>query len=201
MFKLTYGLFVLTVKNDNKQNGCIINTATQVTVEPNRISIAVNKMNYTHDMIMESKKFNISIISQDAKMELLKRFGFQTGRDVDKFAEYTKYKKASNDVNYITEDTNAYISAEVEQTIDLGTHTLFIANVTDMEVLSEVPSLTYEYYQNHIKPQPVSSSDNREDKTVWRCSVCGHEYKGEELPKDYVCPLCKHPASDFERVI
>lgn len=200
MYKLTYGLFVLTANNNGKHNGCIINTAAQVTSEPNRISIAVNKANLTHDMIMENKKFNISIISQDAKFELFKHFGFQSGRDVDKFEGFTGYKKALNDVNYITDGTNAYISAWVQETVDLGTHTLFIAAVTNMEVLSDVPSASYEYYQNNIKPKPQPVSAEKSDKTVWRCTVCGYEYEGEELPEDYICPLCKHPASDFEKV-
>lgn len=200
MYKLTYGLFVLTANNGGKHNGCIINTAAQVTSDPNRISIAVNRANLTHDMIMENKKFNISIISQDAKFELFKHFGFQSGRDVDKFEGFTGYRKALNDVNYITEGTNAYISAWVQETVDLGTHTLFIAAVTNMEVLKDVPSASYEYYQKNIKPKPQPVSKEQSDKTVWRCTVCGYEYEGDELPKDYICPLCKHPASDFERV-
>ncbi len=200
MHKLTYGLFVLTAYNNGKHNGCIINTAGQVTSDPNRISITVNKSNLTHDMIMENKKFNISIISQDAKFDLFKHFGFQSGRDVDKFEGFSGYKKALNDVNYITEGTNAYISAWVQETVDLGTHTLFIAAVTNMEVLNDVPSASYEYYQNNIKPKPQPISSEKSDKTVWRCTVCGYEYEGEELPEDYICPLCKHPASDFEKV-
>lgn len=200
MYKLTYGLFVLTANHNEKDNGCIINTAIQVTSNPNRISIAVNKANLTHDMIMENRKLNVSILSQDASFELFKRFGFQSGRDVDKFAGFTGYKKALNDVNYITEGTNAYISAWVEQTVDLGTHTLFICAVTNMEVLSDTPSVTYEYYQSNIKPKPQSAPQTADGKGVWRCKVCGYEYVGDELPEDYICPLCKHPASDFERV-
>lgn len=199
MHKLTYGLFVLTANDNGKHNGCIINTAIQVTSNPNCISIAVNKSNLTHDMIKENKKFNISIISQNANFELFKRFGFQSGRDVDKFEGFTGYKKGLNDVNYITEGTNAYISAWVQEMVDLGTHTLFIAAVTNMEVLNDVPSASYEYYQNNIKPQP-QKTEVKSDKTVWRCKVCGYEYEGEELPEDYICPLCKHPASDFEKV-
>lgn len=200
MYKLSYGLFVLTVNQNGKQNGCIINTAAQVTSDPNRISIAVNKANYTHDMLMETKEFNVSIISQNAAFDLFKHFGFQSGRDTDKFADFTSFKKASNGINYITEGTNAYISAKVEQTLDLGTHTLFITAVTDMEVLADIPSATYDYYQSNIKPQPVASAEKKDNETIWRCTVCGYEYKGEELPEDFICPLCKHPASDFEKV-
>ena len=200
MYKLTYGLFVATACQDGKQNGCIINTAIQVTSQPNRISVAINKANFTHDMVMATRKINVSILNQNAGFELFKRFGFQSGRDVDKFAGFTGYQKALNDVNYITEGTNAYISAWVEQTVDLGTHTLFICAVTNMEVLNDIPSVTYEYYQNHIKPQPQSTPDTKEGQSVWRCKICGYEYVGDELPEDFICPLCKHPASDFEKV-
>ena len=198
MYKLTYGLFVVTAAKDGKQNGCIVNTAAQVTSTPNRISVAINKANYTHDLIMETRKFNVSILNQTASFDLFKRFGFQSGRDVDKFAGFSGYKKALNDINYITEGTNFYISAWVEQTIDLGTHTLFIAAVTNMETLNDVPSVTYDYYQRNIKPQPAAAS-KEEGKTVWVCKICGYEYEGEELPEDFICPLCKHPASDFEK--
>lgn len=201
MYKLSYGLFVLTANSNGKHNGCIINTGIQVTSQPNRISIAVNKANYTHDLIMENRKFNISIISQDASFELFKRFGFQSGREVDKFAGFTGYKKGLNDVNYITEGTNAYISAWVEQTVDLGTHTLFIAAVTNMEVLSDAASATYEYYQSNIKPKPQAQEGPREGKTVWVCKICGYEYDGDPIPEDFICPLCKHPASDFEKQV
>ena len=201
MYKLSYGLFVLTASEDGKDNGCIINTAIQVTSNPNRISIAVNKANATHDMILRTKKFTVSVISEDADFELFKRFGFQSGRDVDKFAGFTDCKRGYNNVNYVTKGTNGFISAWVEQTIDLGTHTLFIAAVTDMEVLSNVPSATYTYYQNHIKPKPQPVEAKAEGKTAWRCTVCGYIYEGEELPGDFICPLCKHPASDFEKIM
>lgn len=202
MYKLSYGLFVLTSGSGGKESGCIINTAGQVTSEPNRISIAVNKENYTHDLVKQSGKFNISILSEDAGFEIFRRFGFQSGRDVDKFADYTDCRRSSNGLYYVTAGTNGYISAVVEQTIDLGSHTLFIASVEDMEVLSDVPSATYAYYQSSIKPKPEAKGAEKKEapgKTVWRCMVCGYIYEGEELPEDFVCPWCKHPASDFER--
>lgn len=199
MYKLTYGLFVLVSGSEGKDSGCIINTAGQVTSEPNRISIAVNKANYTHDLVKKSGKFNISILSEDADFEIFKHFGFQSGRDVDKFSGYTDCKRSANGLYYITAGTNGYISATVEQTVDLGSHTLFIASVDDMEVLANVPSATYAYYQSSIKPQPKAKETK--GKTVWRCTVCGYIYEGEELPADYICPLCKHPASDFEKVV
>ena len=199
LYKLTYGLFILTSKQGEKENGCIINTAAQVTSEPNRITIAVNKSNFTHDMVLASGKFNVSVLSQDAEFSLFKHFGFQSGRDVDKFADFKDADHAENGIAFITKGTNAYFSAEVEQTIDLGSHTLFIASVTDMKVISDAPSASYDYYQNHIKPKP-QAAPAAAGKTIWRCTVCGYEYEGEELPADFICPLCKHPASDFEKV-
>lgn len=198
MYKLSYGLFVLTSALDGRDNGCIINTASQVTGEPNRISIAVNKANFTQEIVQKSGRFNISIISEEAGFDLFRRFGFQSGRETDKFAGYPDCKRGANGLYYIADGTNAYISAAVEQALDLGSHTLFIASVEDMEILSDVPSATYAYYQSEIKPksgQPVSAG-----KTAWRCSVCGYVYEGAELPADFICPLCKHPASDFEKV-
>ncbi len=199
MYKLSYGLFVLTAK-DEKDNGCITNTAIQVTSEPNRISLAVNKSNFTHDMVLKTGVFTVSIISEEADFELFKHFGFQSGRDVDKFADFTDVKRLSNGTLAVTKGTNGYISGKVINTVDLGTHTLFIADVTDMEVLSPAASATYTYYQEHIKPKPQAPSGEKEGKTVWRCKICGYEYEGEELPADFVCPICKHPASDFEKV-
>ena len=198
MYKLSYGLFVLTSAMDGKDRGCIINTAQQVTSEPNRISIAVNKSNFTHDLVKQSGKLNVSIISQAAEFELFKHFGFQSGRDVNKFADYADCKRSANGLYYVTAGINSYISAVVEKEVDLGSHTLFIASVEDMEVLSDTPSATYEYYQSSIKPKQAQSA--KTGKTVWRCTVCGYVYEGEELPADFICPLCKHPASDFEKV-
>ena len=198
MYQLTYGLFVLTARLGEKDNGCIINTAGQVTSAPNRISIAVNKDNFTHDMIMESGRFNISILSEKAKFETFQHFGFQSGRTTDKFDGYQACKRSDNGIYYITEGTNAYISASVEQTIDLGSHTMFIASVDDMDVLTSDPSATYAYYQDFIKPKPEKKASG--GKTAWRCTVCGYVYEGEELPSDFICPICKHPASDFEKV-
>ena len=198
MYKLTYGLFVLTSGNGGKDSGCIINTAGQVTSEPNRVSIAVNNSNFTCDLVKASGKFNLSILSERAGFETFRRFGFQSGRTVDKFDGYTACRRAENGLYYVTEGTNGYISATVEQTIDLGSHTLFIARVDDMEVLSDDPSVTYAYYQSHIKPKPEQPKTS--GKTVWSCKICGYIYEGEELPADFICPLCKHPASDFEKV-
>jgi flavin reductase (DIM6/NTAB) family NADH-FMN oxidoreductase RutF len=201
MYKLSYGLFVLTTKLGEKINGCITNTAIQVTTEPNQIAFAVNKLNLTHDMLLESKVFNISIISEEATFDVFKRFGFQSGRDVDKFADYNEYKTLENGIPYITEGTNAYIAGTVTTTVDLGSHTLFICAVTDMDVLNDAKSATYEYYQENIKPKPEAVGTTPSGETVWRCKICGYEYVGEELPDDFICPWCKHPASDFEKVV
>ena len=201
MYKLSYGLFVLTAREGDKDNGCIINTAIQAASEPNQISICVNKANYTHDMIMRTGLFTVSVISRKADFELFRRFGFQTGREVDKFADFSDCKRGANNILYVTGGTNAYISVKVNKTEDLGSHTMFVGEITDMEVLSAEPSATYEYYMNNIKPKPEAVGTTPDGQTVWRCRICGYEYVGEELPEDFICPLCKHPASDFEKVI
>ena len=201
MYKLSYGLFVLTAKDEEKDNGCIINTAIQASSMPNQLSICVNKANLTHDMIVKTGKFTVSVISQDAGFDLFKHFGFQSGKDVDKFKNFEKCKRGENSIYYITEGTNAYISVNVSKTEDLGSHTMFIGEITDMEVLSETPSVTYDYYLKNIKPQPENVGTTTDGKTIWRCTICGYEYVGEELPEDFICPLCKHPASDFEKII
>lgn len=200
LYNLTYGLFVLTVKNEEKDNGCIINTVMQVTDVPNRVAVAVNKKNYTHECLLKTRKCNISILSEAADFEIFKRFGFVSGRDKDKFADYAHVERSSNGIYYVTEGSNAYISATVSDMVDLGTHTLFIADVEDMEVLNDKPAVTYAYYHAHIKPKPQKKSGTDRKETVWRCRICGYEYIGESLPEDYICPICKHPASDFEKV-
>lgn len=198
MYALSYGLFVLSARRGEKDNGCITNTAIQVTAEPNRIAIAVNKANYTHDMVLETGKFTLSVLSEEAKFELFQRFGFQSGRDVDKLADFQEHiARDGNGVVYVTQGTNAWLSCQVVSTMDLGTHTLFVADVLDGGVLSQAPSATYSYYQSHIKPKPAAPA-GESSKKRWVCTVCGYVYEGEELPADFICPLCKHPASDFE---
>ena len=201
MYKLSYGLFVLTARDGEKDNGCIINTAIQAASEPNQLSICVNKANYTHDMIERTGKFTVSVLSEQADFELFKHFGFQSGRDVDKFTNFTGCARGADGLYYITEGTNAYISVTVDKTVDLGSHTMFIGEITDMAVLSDTPSTTYEYYQNHIKPKPQAVGKTDEGQTVWRCRICGYEYVGEEIPDDFMCPICKHRASDFEKIV
>lgn len=195
MYNLTYGLFILTAREGDKDNGCIVNTVSQVTTEPNRIVVAVNKKNYTHDMITRTGVFNVSILTENSKFDTYKHWGFQSGADVDK-TEAITYQRAENGVIYIAEETNAYLSAKVVSATDLGTHTLFLADVTDGAVLSEDPSVTYSYYQKNIKTAPAAS----EKKKGFICTVCGYVYEGDVLPDDFVCPWCKHPASDFKRI-
>lgn len=196
MNKIGYGLYVLTAKEDGKNNGCIINTTQQVTSSPNRISVTVNKDNYTHDMIMRTKEFNVSIISEKADFDLFKHFGFQSGRDVDKLSDYTDKKEASNGIVYVTNGTNAYISGKVINTVDLGTHTMFIADVVDGEVIDDAPSATYDYYHKNIKVMPKKTGTTKQ----YVCKICGYVYEGEELPEDFVCPLCNHGVEDFEEL-
>ena len=200
LFNIQYGLFVITTCDEGKDNGCISNTVAQVTAQPNRISVVLNQGNLTTELILRSRKFTASILSEAADFELFKHFGFQSGRTVDKFDGFKDCRRVANGTLAITRGTNAFISADVEQAIDLGTHMLFVGPVTEMDVLADVPSATYNYYQQHIKPKPQPVGQTSEGKTIWRCSVCGYEYVGEELPDDFTCPICKHPASDFVKV-
>ena len=194
MFKIGYGLYVLTAC-DEKDNGCIINTVMQVTSNPLQVAIAVNKKNYTNEMIRKTRKFNLSILSEKSNFELYRHFGFQSGRDVDKFAKFMDVKRSPNGVLYITQGTNAYISAYVQQEIDLGTHSMFIAQLVAAESLSDDKSATYDYYQKCIKQKPQETL-----KKGWRCKICGYIYEGEDLPADYICTICKHGAADFEKI-
>ena len=200
MYKLSYGLFILTAREGEKDNGCVINTAIQAASTPNQISVCVNKANFTHDMIMRTGAFTVSVISQKAGFDLFKHFGFQSGKDVNKFADFKDCKRGENGIFYITQGTNAFISIKVEKTEDLGSHTMFVGEITDMEVLSDDTSATYEYYMNNIKPKPEAVGKTADGKTIWRCKIWGYEYVGEELPDDFICPICKHTAADFEKI-
>ena len=194
MFKLSYGLFVLTAREGDKDNGCIVNTVSQLTDKPKRVTVAVNKANYTHDMILRTGAFNASILTQDAPFELFKYYGFQSGRDVNKF-EGADMPRMANGIVYVNGFTNAVIAAKVTQAIDCGTHTLFIAEVTELKSLSNDRSVTYQYYFDHIKPKPAPAPA---EKKGFVCKICGYVYEGDTLPEDFICPLCKHGAEDFE---
>ena len=193
-FKLSYGLFVVTAHEGDKDNGCITNTVVQQTTTPNRISVTINKNNYTHDMIKRTGVFNVSVLSEKSKFETFKHWGFQSGKDVDKTMGIT-YFRLENGVIYIVDGVNAVMCAKVEQEVDLGTHTMFIAEVTDAFSTEEDPSATYAFYHKNIKPAPQQSK-----KKGWICTVCGYIYEGEVLPEDFICPTCKHPTSDFKRI-
>ena len=193
--KIGYGLYVLTAREDGRDNGCIINTFIQVTGEPVRVSAAVNKANFTHDMIMRTGAFNVSLISQEADFSLFKRFGFASGRDTDKFADFDKTVRCQNGILAVTEGCCGFVSARVYHTVDLGTHTLFLADMTDGGEFSNAEGASYAYYHSSIKPRPEAKKAGG-----WRCRICGYVYEGEELPPDFICPLCKHGAADFERI-
>ena len=195
LFKIGYGLYVLTAREDEKDNGCIVNSVMQVTSDPLQVAICVNKNNYTCEMIQRTRKLNISVLTESASFDLFKRFGYQCGRDIDKFADFTDVKRSPNEVFYITKDTNAYFSSFVQQEIDLGTHIMFIAQLVAAEVLSDDATVTYDFYQKNIKPKPEKT-----EKKGWRCKICGYIYEGENLPTDYICPICKHGAVDFEKL-
>lgn len=195
MFKLSYGLFVLSSRDGEKDNGCIINTVTQVTDTPLRVSVTVNKQNLTHDMIAASGKLCISVLDESAPFSLFQQFGFQSGRSADKFKGVPS-KRAENGLLYLAEHSCAFLAGTVVQSVDLGTHTMFFADVEEGEVLSSLPAATYAYYHAHIKPAPAK----KESKGGWRCEICGYIYEGEELPADFVCPLCKHGAADFVKI-
>ena len=201
MHKLTYGLFICTVVKDGKATGCIVNTAIQAASSPNTISLALNKANYTCEVLKETGVCNISVLSEKAPFELFQRFGFQSGRDVDKFdgLKDAFYTVADNGIPYITQGTNACFLLKVEKQEDLGSHILFLCEPVSMSVLSNDPSCTYTYYQSNIKPKVVGTTTD--GKTIWRCMVCGFEWVGEELPEDYICPICKHPKEDFEKIV
>lgn len=193
--KVPYGLYLLTSKDGEKDNGCIINTTVQITINPNRVMVAVNKQNYTHDMILKSGMLGISILTEETPFSLLERFGFQSGQDVNKFEDFNSVKRSQLGVLGLTQYSNAFISGKIIAAHDYGTHTVFVAEVVEAEVLSAANSLTYSYYYEHIKPKPQPVG---EKKKGFVCKVCGYIYEGEVLPEDYICPVCKHGASDFE---
>lgn len=193
--KIEYGMFVLSANDGGRDNACIINVVAQVTDIPKRIAFTVNKHNLTHDMVDATGKFAISILTDDTSLELIQHFGFQSGRDVNKFETYTNAARANNGIYYITQSTNAYIAGKVSAKVDLGTHTLFVAEVEEEKLLSNAKSLTYEYYHENIKPKK-----NSDVKHGWVCKICGYVYEDENIPADFICPWCKHGVADFEKI-
>ncbi|MBE5803928.1 MAG: flavin reductase [Clostridiales bacterium] len=193
LFSITYGLYLLTAREGTFDNGCIINTAVQVAEDPVRFAISVIKKNKTHEMIMNTGVFNLSPITTEADFALFQRFGMQSGRDADKFAGFTDVARGDNGLLYLTGMASAFLSARVVERMDLGTHTLFIAEITDGRVLSDGWGCTYAYYQADIKPKPARTA-----KRSWVCTVCGYVYEGDEVPEDYLCPRCNHGKEVFQ---
>ena len=196
LFKIGYGLYVITTKDGKRDNGMIVNTVSQVTSSPNRIAVCINKQNYTHHIVQQSGVMNLNCLSVEAPFSVFERFGFQSGRNVDKFqgSDFEELR-ADNGLRFLSKYINAMMSLKVESYVDLDTHGMFICTVTEARVLSDKETMTYTYYQSNVKPKPKT-----EGKKGWVCKVCGYVYEGEELPEDFVCPLCKHGAADFEPV-
>ena len=194
LFCIGYGLYVVTSNDGKKDNGLIVNTVTQVTNTPNRIAVTINKANYSHHVIKSSGKMNVNCLSVDAPFSVFERFGFCSGRNVDKFKD-TDVVRADNGLIILPQYINAVMSLEVEQYVDLDTHGMFICKITEARHISDRETMTYTYYQNNVKPKPET-----EGKKGFVCKVCGYVYEGENLPEDFVCPLCKHGVADFEPI-
>ena len=194
LFKLGYGLYVVTSNDGEKDNGLIVNTVTQLTDNPNRVAVNINKENYSHHIIKKTGVMNVNVLSVDAPFALFENFGFQSGRQADKFAHWKTYR-ADNGLPFLAQYINAFLSLKVEQYVDLGTHGMFICTVTEARVISDKPTMTYAYYQENVKPKPQT-----EGKKGFVCKICGYIYEGDVLPDDFVCPLCKHGAADFEPI-
>ena len=192
LFSIGYGLYVVTSNDGTKDNGLIVNTVTQLTDKPNRIAVTVNKLNWSCEVIAKTGLLNVSTLSQDAPFKVFQHFGFQSGRDVDKFAGYNGVQRSANGLLFLDKYANSYISCKVINQIDLQTHVMFICDVTQCVKLSDAETMTYSYYHKNVKPKPET------DKKGFVCKICGYVYEGSELPEDIICPLCKHGAADFE---
>ena len=194
LFRIGYGLYVVTSNDGKKDNGLIVNTVTQLTDTPNRVAVNINKANYSHHVIKQTGVLNVNCLSVEAPFSVFQQFGFPTGRSVDKFAGQT-VRRSDNGLVFLDKYINAFMSLKVEQYVDLGTHGMFICSVTEARVMSDQDTMTYTYYQKYVKPKPQT-----EGKKGFVCKVCGYIYEGDELPEDYICPLCKHGAADFEPI-
>ena len=194
LFRIGYGLYVVTSNDGKKDNGLIVNTVIQLTDTPNRVAVNINKANYSHHVIKQTGMLNVNCLSTEAPFSVFEQFGFQTGRSVDKFAGQTVHR-SDNGLVFLDKYINAFMSLKVEDYVDLGTHGMFICSVTEARVMSNQETMNYTYYQNNVKPKPET-----EGKKGFVCKVCGYIYEGDELPADYICPLCKHGAADFEPI-
>ena len=194
LFRIGYGLYVVTCNDGKKDNGLIVNTVTQLTDTPTRVAVTINKKNYSHHVIKQTGKMNVNCLTTDAPFKVFESFGFVSGRTIDKFADCTP-NRSENGLVVLPRYINAFISLEVENYVDMDTHGMFICTVTEARVLSDKETMTYTYYQENVKPKPQT-----EGKKGYVCKVCGYVYEGEELPEDFVCPLCKHGPADFEKI-
>ena len=194
MFKIGYGLYVLTTREDLKDNGCIINTAIQLTSNPLRVAVTVNKQNYSHWVLMRTGKCNVNCLTEATPFSEFTRFGFASGSDTNKFPQGVPMR-STNGIAVLPQYSNAFFSLAVEQYIDLDSHGMFICTVTEAKVLSGEETMTYSYYHKNVKPKPEKKADTPKG---YVCKICGYVYEGDPLPEDFVCPLCKHGASDFE---
>ncbi len=194
LFNIGYGLYVVTSNDGKKDNGLIVNTVTQVTNTPNRIAVTINKENYSHHVIKQTGIMNVNCLTTDAPFAVFEKFGFQSGRNADKF-ENCEPLRSDNGLVFLPRHINSFMSLKVEQYVDLGTHGMFICEVTEARVISDKDTMTYTYYQDHVKPKPET-----EGKKGYVCKICGYVYEGDTLPEDYICPLCKHGAADFEEI-
>jgi len=191
--KISYGLYILTTKYGEKDNGCIINTVCQIANNPTRIMVSVSNTGYTCELIKKSGVFNVSILKEETPFYVFEHFGFKSGRDFNKFEKKDNVFRSENNVYVVPKFANGYISGKVVETTDLGSHTLFVAEVTAQYAFSDDPAITYDYYHKNTKPKPQNT-----EKKGFRCKICGYVYEGEELPSDYICPICKHGTEDFE---
>ena len=201
-FKLNYGLYVVTTKSGEKESGCVINTMTQVTSSPAQVCVTLNKDTYTGSLIQESKVFNVNVLLEEVSMDTIRQFGFQSGRDVNKF-EVGEYGIDQNGVRYLLNESAATFTCRVKNMVDVGTHMMYIAEVEDAKVLSEAPTLTYSAYhskKNGTTPKGAPSFVEETKSNGWQCDVCGFIYEGDELPADYICPICKVDASHFVKL-
>lgn len=195
LFNIGYGLYVVTCNDGKKDNGLIVNTVTQVTDTPNRIAVTINKTNYSHHVIKQSGKMNINCLSTEAPFSVFEKFGFSSGRAVDKF-EGVDVLRSDNGLIFLPRYINSFMSLNVEKYVDLDTHGMFICSVTEARVLSDKETMTYSYYHSNVKPKPET-----EGKKGYVCKICGYVYEGDVIPDDFICPLCKHGAADFEKIV
>ena len=194
LFRIGYGLYVVTAREGDRDNGLIVNTVTQVTNSPDRVAVTINKGSLTHDMILATGKLNVNCLSQATPFSVFETFGMQSGRTVDKFRDFTP-QYATNGVAYLPQYATALLSLESERYVDIDTHGMFICRVVDARVVGEGTTMTYDYYQQHVKQKP-----NTANKKGYVCRICGYVYEGDVLPPDFICPICLHGAADFERI-